>query len=80
MPPRRRVDQHPPVCDAGAAPLPARGAEPGVPLAVRHVTVVALTAIDRASSPPPGVPGVGHVSYFKDTEGNILGALQPVSA
>jgi predicted enzyme related to lactoylglutathione lyase len=25
------------------------------------------------------VPGVGQLSYFKDTEGNIFGALQPVS-
>jgi uncharacterized protein len=23
------------------------------------------------------IPGVGHVAYFKDTEGNIFGALQP---
>jgi predicted enzyme related to lactoylglutathione lyase len=23
------------------------------------------------------VPGVGHLSYFKDTEGNVFGALQP---
>jgi uncharacterized protein len=26
------------------------------------------------------VPGVGHLSYFKDTEGNIFGALQPAGA
>jgi predicted enzyme related to lactoylglutathione lyase len=26
------------------------------------------------------VPGVGQLSYFKDTEGNIFGALQPVGA
>jgi predicted enzyme related to lactoylglutathione lyase len=26
------------------------------------------------------VPGVGQLSYFKDTEGNIFGALQPVAA
>jgi uncharacterized protein len=25
------------------------------------------------------VPGVGQLSYFKDTEGNLFGALQPVS-
>ena len=25
------------------------------------------------------VPGVGRLSYFKDTEGNIFGALEPVS-
>jgi uncharacterized protein len=25
------------------------------------------------------IPGVGLLSYFKDTEGNIFGALQPVS-
>ena len=24
------------------------------------------------------VPGVGQLSYFKDTEGNVFGALQPV--
>jgi uncharacterized protein len=23
------------------------------------------------------VPGVGHLAYFKDTEGNVFGALQP---
>jgi predicted enzyme related to lactoylglutathione lyase len=26
------------------------------------------------------IPGVGQVSYFKDTEGNIFGALQPAAA
>jgi uncharacterized protein len=26
------------------------------------------------------VPGVGHLAYFKDTEGNLLGALQPTTA
>jgi predicted enzyme related to lactoylglutathione lyase len=26
---------------------------------------------------PATVPGIGTVAYFKDTEGNILGALQP---
>jgi predicted enzyme related to lactoylglutathione lyase len=26
------------------------------------------------------VPGVGHLAYFKDTEGNLFGALQPTSA
>jgi predicted enzyme related to lactoylglutathione lyase len=25
------------------------------------------------------IPGVGSVSYFKDTEGNVFGALQPVA-
>jgi predicted enzyme related to lactoylglutathione lyase len=25
------------------------------------------------------IPGVGHVSYFKDTEGNVFGALQPAA-
>jgi predicted enzyme related to lactoylglutathione lyase len=25
------------------------------------------------------VPEVGRLAYFKDTEGNIFGALQPVS-
>jgi uncharacterized protein len=23
------------------------------------------------------IPGVGHLAYFKDTEGNVFGALQP---
>lgn len=27
--------------------------------------------------PRDEVPGVGHLEYFKDTEGNIFGALQP---
>ena len=26
------------------------------------------------------VPGVGQLAYFKDTEGNIFGALEPVAA
>jgi uncharacterized protein len=26
------------------------------------------------------VPGVGHLAYFKDTEGNVFGALQPIGA
>jgi uncharacterized protein len=26
------------------------------------------------------VPGVGHLAYFKDTEGNLFGALQPTTA
>jgi predicted enzyme related to lactoylglutathione lyase len=26
---------------------------------------------------PATIPGVGSVAYFKDTEGNIFGALQP---
>lgn len=25
------------------------------------------------------IPGVGKVSYFKDTEGNVFGAMEPVS-
>jgi predicted enzyme related to lactoylglutathione lyase len=25
-------------------------------------------------------PGVGKVSYFKDTEGNVFGALEPAAA
>jgi len=27
--------------------------------------------------PRDEIPGVGHLAYFKDTEGNIFGALQP---
>ena len=30
--------------------------------------------------PRDTIPGVGGVAYFKDTEGNILGALQPVAS
>ena len=26
------------------------------------------------------VPGVGHLAYFKDTEGNVFGALEPTTA
>jgi predicted enzyme related to lactoylglutathione lyase len=26
------------------------------------------------------VPGVGHLAYFKDTEGNIFGALEPTGS
>jgi predicted enzyme related to lactoylglutathione lyase len=29
--------------------------------------------------PREDIPGVGRVSYFKDTEGNIFGALEPPS-
>jgi uncharacterized protein len=32
-----------------------------------------VVALDRYE-----VPGVGHLAYFKDTEGNIFGALQAV--
>ena len=28
---------------------------------------------------PMEIPGVGQLAYFKDTEGNVFGALQPVA-
>ena len=47
----------------------------------RPVLVVAGDRVEAAGGTqvvePDTVPGVGTVAYFKDTEGNILGALEP---
>ena len=43
--------QHPPVGDVVVLEGPAHRAEPSVPLMVRHVTVVAVTATDQWISP-----------------------------
>lgn len=52
------------------------------------ISVASIEETERAVAAAGGrqvvermeVPGVGHLSYFKDTEGNIFGALQPVDA
>jgi predicted enzyme related to lactoylglutathione lyase len=38
------------------------------------------TAGGEVALDPHEVPGVGHLAYFKDTEGNLFGALQPTTA
>jgi uncharacterized protein len=68
------------------------GGEPGEGAAVNGyictIEVNSIEATERAVPEAGGeqvldrmeVPDVGQLSYFKDTEGNIFGALQPVSA
>ena len=50
-------------------------------LRVDRAGQLALDAVERGEQvlDRMEVPGVGQLSYFKDTEGNIFGALQPVS-
>ena len=66
------------------------GGEPGENAAVNGfictIEVDSIEETERAVPEAGGeqvldrmeVPGVGQLSYFKDTEGNIFGALQPV--
>jgi uncharacterized protein len=47
-------------------------------LAATHERIVASggeRAVERYE-----VPGVGHLAYFKDTEGNLFGVLEPTAA
>ena len=67
------------------------GPEPGDRAAVNgFICTIAVDSIEDTERAVPEaggeqvldrmeVPGVGQLSYFKDTEGNIFGALQPVS-
>jgi len=67
------------------------GGEPGERTAVNGfictIEVDSIEATERAVPDAGGeqvldrmdVPDVGQLAYFKDTEGNIFGALQPVS-
>lgn len=67
--------------------VPRRGAIDGAPVIafVCTVQVEDLAAIESKVVAAGGqqvvdrqdIPGVGQLSYFKDTEGNIFGALQP---
>jgi uncharacterized protein len=60
---------------------------PGAPVNAYTCTIQvdAIDAIERAVPAAGGeqvleamdVPGVGRLAYFRDTEGNIFGALQP---
>jgi predicted enzyme related to lactoylglutathione lyase len=56
-----------------------------------HVCTIGVASLEETERSVPGaggeqvaermeVPGVGHLAYFKDTEGNIFGALQPIEA
>jgi len=49
---RLAANQHPPVGDVVTVEPPTHRAEPFVPLIVRHVTVVAVIAIDQWMSSP----------------------------
>jgi len=53
-----------------------------------YVCTISVESLEDAERAIPGaggeqvvermeVPGVGHLAYFKDTEGNIFGALEP---
>jgi uncharacterized protein len=53
-----------------------------------YVCTISVDSLEEAERAIPGaggeqvvermeVPGVGHLAYFKDTEGNIFGALEP---
>ena len=67
------------------------GPEPGDRAAVNgFICTIAVDSIEDTERAVPeaggeqvldrmDVPDVGQLSYFKDTEGNIFGALQPVS-
>jgi predicted enzyme related to lactoylglutathione lyase len=65
------------------------GPEPGQPVN-SYVCTIGVDSIEETERAVPDaggeqvldrmeVPGVGQLSYFKDTEGNIFGALQPIS-
>ncbi len=73
------------------AVLARQGAEPEESQAVNaYVCTISVDSIEetahavaeaggRQVSERMEVPGVGDLSYFKDPEGNVFGALQPVS-
>lgn len=71
-------------------PAPVSAAEPAVPVAafVCTVEVDDIAATEARIAAAGGrqvvdrheIPGVGQLSYFTDTEGNMVGALQPVPA
>jgi predicted enzyme related to lactoylglutathione lyase len=65
------------------APLPADGRSPNAYTAIIGVADIdeAIAKIDAAGGAPQtektDVPGVGQVRYYKDTEGNIFGIIEP---
>ena len=68
------------------APLPADGHSPNAFTAIIGVADIdeAIAKIDAAGGTPQtekmDVPGVGQIRYYKDTEGNIFGVIQPAPA
>jgi Fe-S oxidoreductase/predicted enzyme related to lactoylglutathione lyase len=62
-----------------------RGASAGVRASVSTIQVASLEEIDRRVAAAGGervanaaeIAGVGSVAYFKDSEGNVFGALEP---
>ena len=66
------------------APLPADGHSPNAFTCIIGVPDIdaAMAKIDAAGGKPQtdkmDVPGVGKLRYYKDTEGNIFGVIQPV--
>jgi predicted enzyme related to lactoylglutathione lyase len=65
------------------APLPADGQSPNAYTAIIGVANIdeAMAKIDAAGGAPQtekmDVAGVGKVRYYKDTEGNIFGIIEP---
>jgi predicted enzyme related to lactoylglutathione lyase len=65
------------------APLPADGHSPNAFTCIIGVADIdeAIAKIDAAGGMPQtekmDVPGVGKIRYYKDTEGNIFGVIQP---
>lgn len=65
------------------APLPAGGTSPNAFTSVIGVANIdeSIAKIDAAGGVPQTdkmeVPGVGKIRYYKDTEGNIFGIIEP---
>jgi len=65
------------------APVPQDGMSPNAFTAIIGVANIdeAIKKIDAAGGKPQtdkiDVPGVGQLRYYKDTEGNIFGIIQP---
>ena len=66
------------------APLPADGLSPNAYTCIIGVDDIDayITKVEAAGGKPQtdkmDVPGVGKLRYYKDTEGNIFGMIQPV--
>jgi len=65
------------------APLPEDGKSPNAYTSIIGVANIdeAIAKIDAAGGKPQtdmmDVPGVGKIRYYKDTEGNIFGIIEP---
>jgi uncharacterized protein len=66
------------------APLPADGLSPNAFTSIIGVANIdeTIAKIDAAGGVPQtdkmDVPGVGKLRYYKDTEGNLFGVIEPV--